>query len=59
MARKLVTRKESLSPQLKHNKHTIFSTEQALAKLNKVMPNVDQVSTGKSGGSTLESADKS
>ena len=59
MAIKARPRKELLSPQLKRNKHTIASTELALAKLQKVMPNVDSAGTGKSGGAEGESTDKS
>ena len=59
MAIKARSRKEILSPKLKRNKHTIASTELALAKLQKVMPNVDSVGTGESRGAEGESKDKS
>lgn len=59
MAIKARSRKELLSPQLKRNKHTIASTELALAKLQKVMPNVDPVGTSELRGAEGESTDKS
>ena len=52
-------RKNLLSPKLKRNKHTIASTELALAKLQKVMPNVDSAGTSKPRGAEGESTDES
>lgn len=59
MAIKAQPRKNLLSPKLKRNKHTIASTELALAKLQKVMPNVNSAGTSEPRGAEGESTDES